>query len=87
VRRQGLSGSQENIGVMLGLEREKVKMDQRSWRDANRLTPEGREKTRARVVGDVRQHIEMRGRLLQLGYLGAPVLWKGGAAAVEAYTP
>jgi hypothetical protein len=87
IRRQGLSGSQENIGTMLGLEHPKVKMDQRSWRDANRLTPEGREKTRARVVGDVRQHIEMRGRLLQLGYLGAPVLWKGGAAAVEAYTP
>jgi hypothetical protein len=87
VRRQGLSGSQENIGVMLGLEREKVKMDQRSWRDANRLTPEGREKTRQRVVGDVRQHIEMRDRLLRLGYLGAPVLWKGGSAPAEAYTP
>jgi hypothetical protein len=87
VRRQGLSGSQENIGTMLGLEHPKVNMDQRSWRDANRLTPEGREKTRARVVGDVRQHIEMRGRLLELGYLGAPVLWKGGAAPVEPYTP
>lgn len=87
VRRQGLSGSQENIGVMLGLEREKVKMDQRSWRDANRLTPEGLEKTRKRVVGDVQQHIEMRERLLRLGYLGAPVLWKGGASPIEPYTP
>ena len=87
IRRQGLSGSQENIGTMLGLEHPKVKMDQRSWRDANRLTPEGREKTRARVVGDVRQHIEMRARLLELGYLTAPVVWKGGAAPVEAYTP
>jgi hypothetical protein len=87
VRRQGLSGSQENIGVMLGLEREKVKMDQRSWRDANRLTPEGREKTRKRVIGDVQQHIEMRERLLRLGYLGAPVLWRGGTAQAEVYTP
>ena len=87
IRRQGLSGSQENIGTMLGLEHPKVKMDQRSWRDANRLTPEGREKTRARVVGDVRQHIEMRARLLELGYLTAPSVWKGGAAPVEAYTP
>ena len=87
IRRQGLSGSQENIGTMLGLEHPKVKMDQRSWRDANRLTPEGREKTRARVVGDVRQHIEMRARLLELGYLTAPSIWKGGAAPVEAYTP
>jgi hypothetical protein len=87
VRRQGLSGSQENIGVMLGLEREKVKMDQRSWRDANRLTPEGLEKTKKRVVGDVQQHIEMRARLLRLGYLGPPVLWKGGASPIEPYTP
>jgi hypothetical protein len=87
VRRQGLSGSQENIGVMLGLEREKVKMDQRSWRDANRLTPEGLEKTRKRVVGDVQQHIEMRARLLRLGYLAPPVVWRGGAAPVEQYTP
>jgi hypothetical protein len=87
VRRQGLSGSQENLGVMLGLEREKVKMDQRSWRDANRLTPEGLEKTRKRVVGDVVQHIEMRQRLLNLGYLSAPVMWRGGTAPVEAYTP
>lgn len=87
VRRQGLSGSQENLGVMLGLEREKVKMDQRSWRDANRLTPEGLEKTRKRVVGDVVQHIEMRRRLLELGYLGAPVVWRGGTAPVETYTP
>lgn len=87
VRRQGLSGSQENIGVMLGLEREKVKMDQRSWRDANRLTPEGLEKTRKRVVGDVVQHMEMRKRLLDLGYLGAPVVWKGGSSPIEPYTP
>jgi hypothetical protein len=87
IRRQGLSGSQENLGTMLGLEHPKVKMDQRSWRDANRLTPEGREKTRARVVGDVRQHIEMRAKLLELGYLTAPVVWKGGAAPAEAYTP
>jgi hypothetical protein len=64
-----------------------VKMDQRSWRDANRLTPEGLEKTKKRVVGDVQQHIEMRARLLRLGYLGPPVLWKGGASPIEPYTP
>jgi hypothetical protein len=45
------------------------------------------EKTRKRVVGDVQQHIEMRERLLRLGYLAAPVVWKGGAAPVEQYTP
>jgi hypothetical protein len=87
VRRQGLSGSQENLGVMLGLENPKVKMDQSKWRSANRLTPEGLEAVRERVVGDVRQHIEMRRRLLELGYLGPPVMWRGGAAPVETYTP
>jgi hypothetical protein len=39
------------------------------------------------VIGDVQQHIEMRERLLRLGYLSAPVLWKGGAAPTEPYTP
>jgi hypothetical protein len=87
VRRQGLSGSQENLGVMLGLEHGKVKMDQAKWRAANRLTPEGLVAVRERVVGDVQQHIEMRRRLMQLGYLGSPVMWKGGTAPVEAYTP
>lgn len=87
VRRAGLSGSQENIGAMLDLENPKVKMDQKKWRDANRLTPEGLKAVRERVTGDVKQHIEMRRRLLELGYLGPPVLWKGGAAKVEAYTP
>jgi hypothetical protein len=35
----------------------------------------------------VRQHIEMRRRLMELRYLGPPVLWKGGSAPAEAYTP
>lgn len=87
VRRQGLSGSQENLGVMLGLEHGKVKMDQAKWRAANRLTPEGLDAVRERVVGDVQQHIEMRKRLLALGYLGPPVLWKSGSATLEPYTP
>lgn len=87
VRRAGLSGSQENIGAMLHLHHPKVKMDQAKWRDANRLTAAGRALARERVTGDVRQHIEMRARLLELGYLGNPKLWKSGSAEVESYTP
>jgi hypothetical protein len=88
VRRQGLSSSQENIGAMLQLVNPKVKMDQKKWRDANRLTKAGRAATRERVMGDVRQHIEMRKKLLELGYLGAPKLWKSGTPQlVEPYTP
>jgi hypothetical protein len=88
IKRAGLSGSQENIGTMLKLDHPKVKMDQAKWRDANRLTPEGRALARERVIGDVRQHIEMRQRLLDLGYLGPARLWRSGSAREEvAYTP
>lgn len=87
VRRKGISGSQENLAAMLLLEHDKVKMNQIKWRAANRLTPEGLALTRARVVGDVQQHMEMRRTLLELGYLGPPVWWRGGTAAVETYTP
>jgi hypothetical protein len=87
VRRQGLSSSQENLGAMLRLNHPKVKMDQAKWRDANRLTAAGLKLARERVVGDVQQHIEMRRRLLDLGYLGAPQTWKPGVAPIEAYTP
>jgi hypothetical protein len=51
------------------------------------LTPEGRALARERVVGDVRQHIEMRARLLELGYLGHPKVWKSGSAQAEVYVP
>jgi hypothetical protein len=87
VRRQGLSGSQENLGAMLNLVNPKVKMDQQKWRAANRLTPEGLLAVRERCVGDVQQHIEMRRRLLALGYLAPPVVWKCGVSAAEMYTP
>lgn len=89
IRRQGLSSSQENLGAMLGLHYPKVKMDQSSWRDANRLTPEGRTKARERVTGDVLQHIEMRQKLLDLGYLCPPSMWTSGNPhqPTPAYTP
>ncbi len=87
LRRSGLSSSQENLASMLLLEHEKIKMNQRDWREANRLTPEGLAKTRKRVIGDVNQHIEMRQRLLELGYLAPPKVWKSGSEKLEAYTP
>jgi hypothetical protein len=74
---------------MLLLEHDKVKMDQRKWRMANRLTPEGIAETRKRVVGDVVQHIEMRQKLADLGYLAPVKVWKSGASGrpAEVYTP
>jgi hypothetical protein len=82
---QGLSKSQENLGALLGLRNPKVGMNQATWREANRLTPEGITLTRDRVTGDVRQHIEMRQRMLDLGILGPPKLWTPGGAAEEVY--
>jgi hypothetical protein len=35
----------------------------------------------------VKQHIEMRARLLEKGYLAPPQIWKSGSAKIEAYTP
>jgi hypothetical protein len=51
-------------------------MNQVMWRAANRLTQEGFAYVRERVVGDVQQHIEMRKRLLELGYLRGPRMWR-----------
>jgi hypothetical protein len=87
VRRHGMSGSQENLGAMLGLSHPKVSMNQHKWRDANRLTAEGIALSKERVVGDVKQHIEMRKRLLELGYLAGPKVWSAGGPVAEAYTP
>jgi hypothetical protein len=87
VRRKGISGSQESLAGMLLLQHDKVQMNQTKWRAANRLTREGLAETKKRVVGDVQQHIEMRAKLLELGYLGPPRRWSGGTADAEPYTP
>lgn len=68
--------SQENLAAMLGVSLRKVHMLQADWREANRLTPEGLAKTEARVVGDVRQHMEMRLSLLRARLLRPPRVWR-----------
>lgn len=87
VRFHGLSKSQESLGAMLGLKHPKVGMTQADWRDANRLTAEGLERTRRRVTGDVRQHVELRSALLDRGMLGAPRAWDSGAKREGRYHP
>ncbi len=88
VRRHGMSSSQENLGSMLGLEHDKVQMNQARWRSANRLTKAGLKMARERVEGDVRQHVEMRRRLLELGYLGKPKKWSARVSgALVPYEP
>jgi hypothetical protein len=87
MRAKGISKSQESLGAMFNLDAPKVSMNQSKWRAANRLTPEGLKDVRERVVGDVRQHMELRRVLLDRGLLAPPKLWRSGASPVEAYTP
>jgi hypothetical protein len=71
-----VSKSQENLGALLKLKAPKVQMNQVRWREANRLTPDGLKLTRERVVGDVKQHKQLRQALIDEGVLGPPVLWR-----------
>lgn len=86
IKFQGHSKSQENLGAMMGLTNPKVGMSQADWRAANRLTPDGIEYAKERVIGDVLQHIEMRSVLLERGMLRPPTRWSGGTR-VEKYEP
>lgn len=84
---RGISKSQENLGALLGLKHPKVGMDQAKWREANRLTPAGIALTKKRVVGDVKQHIELRAELLRRGMLGFPKMWHPSGAYNPQYVP
>ena len=87
IRTKGISLSQESLAAMWRLDQQKQAMNQGQWRAANRLTPEGLAEVRRRVVGDVRQHIQLRAEAVSLGYLSAPKLWRSGVARVEQYVP
>ena len=86
VRSKGLSLSQESLAAMFRLEHQKQSMNQAQWRAANRLTAAGLAEVKRRVVGDVQQHIELRQRLLDHGYLTAPKIWKSTSEIPE-YVP
>jgi hypothetical protein len=76
ITKAGWSSSQENISDMFELLEDKYHMNDTRWREATRLTPKGVAHTRVRVVNDVKQHMELRRVLLDLGYLGDPKVWK-----------
>lgn len=75
VRAQGLSKSQENLGAMYELKHPKVGMNTSLWMAGNLLLPHGIEATKKRVVGDVRQHIELRAKMLERGHLLPASSW------------
>ncbi len=86
-KRKYISASQENLGAMLGLEAPKVQMNTPKWREANRLTTEGIAITQERVIGDVVQHKQLRLKLIELGWLGTPKVWRSSGTPGGAYTP
>lgn len=87
IKFSGLSKSQENLGALLSLVHPKVQMDQEKWREANRLTPRGIALTKKRAIGDVKQHQEMRRRLMDLGLLGPPKVWRAKGGKIADYSP
>lgn len=75
-RRKGLSASLENLAAMYSLEGEKLVMSQPMWEDANKLTPDGIKLARERVVSDVLLQERLRSKLLELGVLAPPRVWR-----------
>lgn len=86
IKAGGISKSMENLGAMYELKHPKVQMNTALWGKANMLLPEGIEATKKRVVGDVREHVELRAEMLRRGVLGSGKAWSGGAR-VESYAP
>ena len=77
-RGHGVSKSQENLGAMFELRHPKVPMNTTLWEEANALLP---------VIGDVRQHVELRQTMLDRGYLAAPRPWSPSGGATPVYVP
>lgn len=86
VGRKGVSASQESLGAMLELEAPKYTMTQAMWRSANRLEPNGIKLAVERCVADVKQHMEMRAKLVDLDWLKPPVYWHADSK-VGGYVP
>lgn len=86
-RASGISKSMENLGAMFELKHPKVGMNTGSWARGNMLLPDGIKLTRKRVVGDVREHVELRQVILEKGYLGAPQPWSASGGPATQYVP
>ena len=76
VKRKELSMSQESLAAMYGLPEPKHHMSQPEWRKANRLSADGIEATKKRVISDVLQHKALRAKLIESGALKEPKMWR-----------
>jgi hypothetical protein len=71
----GRSLSQQNLAASLNCKAPKINVTLKDWEEFNLRTPGYREAGEERVVGDVKQHMEMRSKLIKLGWLTAPQRW------------
>jgi hypothetical protein len=74
-KRSGMSRSLENLAAMYELEGEKYSMSQPAWEKANRLSDDGMELARKRVVADVLLQERLRNKLLELRILKPARTW------------
>ena len=75
-KRSGMSRSLENLAAMYELEGEKYNMSQPAWEKANRLSDDGMELARKRVVADVLLQERLRDKLLELTILRPSRVWR-----------
>jgi hypothetical protein len=74
----GRSLSQQNLAASLGVKAPKINVTLKDWEEFNLRTPGYQQAGEERVVGDVRQHMEMRAALIKLGWLGPAQRWVPG---------
>lgn len=67
----------------IGIPLVKYHMSQRTWRDANFLSPSGVAQTKIRVSTDVHAHEHMRQAMLDRGMLRSPAIWNPGGGWSE----
>lgn len=82
-KKADIPATQEFLIEALDVPVRKVHMTQADWREANRLTPLGLQKTSRRVSTDVKGHILMRAEMLKRGMLRPPSLWNPGGGSSE----
>jgi hypothetical protein len=81
----GRSLSQRNLGSQLGIAAPKVDVTLPEWEGFNTREPGFRDKGIERVRGDVIQHMELRAKLLEYGWLGPARGWDGKPSKSAGY--
>ncbi len=76
-KRRDMSASLANLSALYDLDPDgKLHLSQHDWEQANRLTTEGMERARARVISDVVLQERLRDKLLELELLRTPRVWR-----------